>query len=992
MSDSVGKISLDLEVTSDLENQIGKVADKISKGLKNATDGAVKSAMSSVKDSVDKGVNNVNNSIKSGLNKTGDTIKKTVSNIFNSLKNIKMPSFKFEKPTDESIPKSNVKSQTSGRSPPKANTNMNTEALKAQIDNVSAILDNTNARIEQQKEKLAQLRESYKMAFNPELKNNIEDKILKTEALINDLIGKSDKLGFKLVDLDKKFESLGSTGSETTSKLGSLKEKISEISNSTNNTSNKTSGLINKTRSLGSASNSASSGTNNYRNSIGNLMRQMMTWMIILPGISKGITAMASLMYRACMTNSQFATSLQVIKSNLWTAFAPIYTAILPAINTLMNALATLTSYVASFISALFGKTYQQSFNSAKALQSSIGAYDMQTKAAEQAATSLTGAGNAAEKAGNKAKKAKEGLMGFDEINKLNDKNSSNSESTPKTPGSGVVAPITPVANMAPIEATTATWAEKFKSILAGLWKPFKEAWSVEGVNTINAAKHALQGIENLIGSIGKSFYTVWTNGTGTKILRNILKILQDILNIIGDIGNTFATAWNKGNIGTQVVQHLANAFNNILGLIDQMLQSLRKVFQQEGPTLADFFMQALNGTSGVIENLTQKLRWIWDHGGQHCFEGFVRLGAKIGELALFIYNNFVIPFANWFINTIMPAISPLLDIIGTLFDKLSDLINWLMGSGKPVLDVIVVAVTAFAASWKGVTLAIKAFVATQNLFDKFKSSVKIMQTLVTGKLFLIVAAITAVITIGVLLYKNWDVIKKKAKELWDSVKKKFNEFKEWLGNIFTTDWSKKFGVLGNVFNAFLKNISNIWNSIKKVFSGIINFVKGVFTGNWKQAWQGVKEIFRGIMSGLGAVIKAPLNVVIALINGAIDGINSISFTVPSWVPGLGGFHFGASLGKIPYLARGGIVDNPTLAMVGEHGKEAVMPLEHNTGWISTLADKLASRMPQQVNNTNASDRPIEIILQIDNTKFGKAVVNSYNKLQKQEGRLLFDL
>lgn len=82
---------------------------------------------------------------------------------------------------------------------------------------------------------------------------------------------------------------------------------------------------------------------------------------------------------------------------------------------------------------------------------------------------------------------------------------------------------------------------------------------------------------------------------------------------------------------------------------------------------------------------------------------------------------------------------------------------------------------------------------------------------------------------------------------------------------------------------------------------------------NWSRAWQGVVNIFGGIMDGLGAVIKAPLNSVIGLINMAIDGLNKISFTAPSWLPGIGGKHFGVNIPKMSYLYTGAVFDSPTL-------------------------------------------------------------------------------
>lgn len=168
-----------------------------------------------------------------------------------------------------------------------------------------------------------------------------------------------------------------------------------------------------------------------------------------------------------------------------------------------------------------------------------------------------------------------------------------------------------------------------------------------------------------------------------------------------------------------------------------------------------------------------------------------------------------------------------------------------------------------------------------------------------------------------------------------------------WLQGVFKTDWTEIFGPgLGDIINAFMKNVENTWNAIKQIFQGVIDFVKGVFTGNWKQAWQGVVNIFGGLFNSLINMVKAPLNGIIGLLNGAvgainslIGGLNSISFTMPKW---LGGGHFGLSIPyipSIPYLAKGGILSQGS-AIVGEAGPELltmmgnramVQPLTNNT-------------------------------------------------------------
>lgn len=165
-----------------------------------------------------------------------------------------------------------------------------------------------------------------------------------------------------------------------------------------------------------------------------------------------------------------------------------------------------------------------------------------------------------------------------------------------------------------------------------------------------------------------------------------------------------------------------------------------------------------------------------------------------------------------------------------------------------------------------------------------------------------------------------------------DEIQALLQKLDDWLQGVFARDWTEVFGpVLGGILNGFFANVKAVWDSIKQTFDGIIDFIRGVFTGDWQRAWEGVKEIFGGVFKGLTALAKAPVNGIIALLNGAINGINkmidalnSLHFSIPDWVPFLGGKSFGLSLrhvGRIPYLAKGGILSRGS-AVVGEAGPE----------------------------------------------------------------------
>lgn len=167
-------------------------------------------------------------------------------------------------------------------------------------------------------------------------------------------------------------------------------------------------------------------------------------------------------------------------------------------------------------------------------------------------------------------------------------------------------------------------------------------------------------------------------------------------------------------------------------------------------------------------------------------------------------------------------------------------------------------------------------------------------------------------------------------------------------------------GVMGTV----LGTIASVVKSIFGIFNGLIDFISGVFSGDWRKAWDGVKSIFGNIFGGFAAIAKAPLNAMIDIINGFISGLNRIK--IPDWVPEVGGK--GINIPKIPKLATGGIISAPTMALVGEAGREAVLPLDRNTGWMDELASKI-----------NGNGQPIHLTVKLGEDTLMERVIGGIN-------------
>lgn len=264
---------------------------------------------------------------------------------------------------------------------------------------------------------------------------------------------------------------------------------------------------------------------------------------------------------------------------------------------------------------------------------------------------------------------------------------------------------------------------------------------------------------------------------------------------------------------------------------------------------------------------------------------------------------------------------------IETIVEKIGEVVNWLGTLDSDTLNTILIVAGVIAA-----ISPIASIVAGISTAIGVLSSA--ISFIVANPIVLLIAAIVALVT---LIATKGDKIKE--------ILQKVDTF---LKNVFTKDWTEQFGILGEGLNAFFAIVGEVWDSIKQIFDGIVDFIRGVFTGDWSRAWNGVKEIFKGVFDGLVAIAKAPINLIIGIINGLISGINlciaglnRISIKIPDWVPVLGGKNFGfnlSQLGKIAYLAQGGVL-SAGQAIVGEAGPElltmnngraVVQPLTNN--------------------------------------------------------------
>src|SRR5690606_38166221 len=128
--------------------------------------------------------------------------------------------------------------------------------------------------------------------------------------------------------------------------------------------------------------------------------------------------------------------------------------------------------------------------------------------------------------------------------------------------------------------------------------------------------------------------------------------------------------------------------------------------------------------------------------------------------------------------------------------------------------------------------------------------------------------------------------------------------------------------IVGNA----LGSVIDAARQIIKALGGVIDFIVGVFTGDWERAWNGIKTFFEGIGNALESTFDGAINAIIDAMNWMIKQVNKIKIDIPEWVPGIGGESFGIKIPEIPRLAEGGLVQGPTLAMVGDNRNANVDP------------------------------------------------------------------
>lgn len=547
------------------------------------------------------------------------------------------------------------------------------------------------------------------------------------------------------------------------------------------------------------------------------------------------------------------------------------------------------------------------------------------------------------------AKDIEKSLAGFDQINKLTaDDSSSLGSGTDSTLGIGSVDLVPDVSGST---ANVSSAISDMADKVKKALEPLKAISFDNLVSSLDNLKRAVQPLtEKLFSGLEWAYY-------------NVLVPLA---------------SWYIEDLIPTYINTLADAFE----LLNTVLDVFNPVFESAWD---NFFKPIAEWTGGIVVDVINSIG-----------DAFLLVAGYLKEHETDVKD--------WTDLYITPFFKTITDFIMELYDLIKNVIGFVIDLLGPSFDEIVAiisgAISAIIKIVTGVLDILKGVIEFLNgIFtgdiDKCMQGIK---DIIKGCLEAIWGIIKVIVSLIVNLVKGTvDIVINLLKDIFTAI-----------GNILSSIKSVFDKVLMAIFNAVISVI----DGIKDALWNIVDFVGDTFSSAWSNVWNGIINAFDNIFGGIVDIAKGPINMVIGLINGMLDGlesginwivrkINTLSFDVPDWVPVTGGDHFGFDLpevgfGSIPYLAEGGYVkpNTPQLAMIGDnkHQGEVVAP-EDKLLEMAQKAAAMASSAELLAEAISILKQILKILetldldIQLDGKSLKKYVVDKINEHTKQTGK-----
>ncbi len=731
------------------------------------------------------------------------------------------------------------------------------------------------------------------------LKSKIEDlKYLLSQADMGFEVGDTLKIEADIEKLEnrlKKLQNQGrNTGEEVSSAFDKIKAKIKSAGTHIASLGSKFKATLSSSKGLGK------SFTSTFNNGIKSIKKFALGLLSVRTAFSMVSRAMQSYL----SYDTQLSNSIQ----NCWNVLGSL---LAPILEFVISLFSKAVSYVNAFVEALTGINLVARANK-KAL-------DSQAKS---------------------TKKLSDTQSSLDEFHTVSTDTGSGNDNKPIT-----VEPV----DMDKLDFLF-DWIDKAKKLLATLFDPIKEAWDNKGKAFIDSLKNAFEGIKSLGIAVFSSIFEVWTNGTGQKIVENILEMWTNVFNIVGALSQALANAWNNAGNGTAIIQAIADIFIGIQDIVISIANSLLNW------VMSDNFQSALNVVLGILADLfgyvQEIMAWVVTMYETYLAPVVDKVLDCISRIIIAIGSvwEFLKPIIDTIIDVIMNVLEPVIDglcgIIGGIIDALSGVMDFITG--------------VFTGDWSKAWEGLKTFLG--GIIDAVAS-------LFTG-LFN---------TIGAIFKGAWDIIV----SIWSVVSTWFNNAViKPLANLFNGIW-----------NTMKNGAQNAWNGIKNIFSSVATFFKNIF-GN---AWNGVKNIFSsggrifsGIKDGIFNAFRSVVNTLIAginkvvsipfnAINGALKTVRDISFLGIEPFKGLIKL---VNVPQIPSLETGGVLDKETIVRVAEYSNARSNPE------IVSPRDMMKETMKEALeeSNMNNTSQKVDVNITGKLTADGDDLVYVYDKNKKDKG------
>ena len=350
-------------------------------------------------------------------------------------------------------------------------------------------------------------------------------------------------------------------------------------------------------------------------------------------------------------------------------------------------------------------------------------------------------------------------------------------------------------------------------------------------------------------------------------------------------------------------------------------------------------------------------------------------------------------------INAFSQAFAPIFgDVLSTYIQIAADWFSWWCGIVTDAINNILrPALEVLLQIWQDMMAGIQNTWNTygQPIMDGVVAAFRNLETIFSTLYYTVVEPILS--NLIDLLQKLWN---EHLKQLWDDLLLLFGS----VQNTILTFWNSvlsplinwliaSFGpVFSDVFNAVaglvetaIGLMADAIDIILVVLRGLLDFLSAVFRGDWGAAWNAIADTALAVWDRIKSGIKSAVNGIIGFINGmiqavvnglnrVIDAINTLSFDVPDWVPGIGGSTLGFNFGtitapQIPYLAQGAVIppNREFMAVLGDqsHGTNVEAPL-------ATIQQAVASVMQDyQDGNLAALEQVVAVLRQILEAVYG---------------------